>query len=166
MEKIGAFLEEFLSNYGVSFLVMVFIGFGIAFLIELGVKKAFKWLEEKLAGKDKMLAILNIAKMSVIFIVTIVLTLVSTHIIMKGGLPLPGNAALAPFWFLFIYIVQYVFSMYGIKGILGLKNREKAEKPKKEKPAKKDPLEGLTKLSANCYTDNNGHYFNKKGKEI
>ena len=167
MEKIGVFLDSFLKAYGVSFLVMVFIGFGIAFLIELGVKKAFKWLEEKLAGKENILAILNIVKMSAIFVVTVGLAVISTRIIMKGGLPLPGNAFMAPFWFLFIYICQYVFSMYGIKGILKIKDREKEPKQPKEKKVKVNPVEGMTKISRNCYKDPvSGHFFDRKGNQL
>ena len=165
LEKFGATVSSFLSVYGSSFLVMILAGLLVAIIIELAVKKAFAWLEEKFGD----VRWLDVAKMSVIFVVTIALCAVSTHLIMVGELPLPGNKALAPFWFGVIYVAQYVFSMYGIKAILGLKDREPKEKKVKEpkpKKEKKDPLAGLQKLSDNCYTDGAGNYFNKKGKKL
>ena len=165
MDKLWSVIEGFFSAYGTSFLLMVLAGFIIAFIVELGVKKAFDWLVEKLGDKPY----LSIAKMAVVFAVTIWGTLMATVLIMKGELPLPGNRALAPFWFAVIYICQYVFSMYGIKAILRIKEKEKAPKaPKEPKPKKekKDPLAGLEKLADNCYTDGNGNYFNKKGKKL
>jgi len=165
MEKLLFVLQSFMQAYGVSFLVMVFIGFGIAFIVELGVKKAFNWLEDKLEGKEKLLALLDMVRMAAIFIVTLGLTAISTAIIIKGELPLPGNKFMAPFWFLFIYIFQYIFSMYGIKGILKLKDRPKKEKAPKEK--KVNPVEGYTKISRNCYKDpETGNFYNKKGEKL
>lgn len=165
MDKLLFLVQSFLQAYGVSFLVMVFIGFGIAFIVELGVKKAFAWLEEKLAGREKLLALLDMIKMAAIFVVTLGLAAISTAIIIKGELPLPGNKYMAPFWFLFIYIFQYIFSMYGIKGILKLKDRPKKEKAPKEK--KVNPVEGYTKISRNCFKDPaTGLFFNKKGEQL
>lgn len=161
LEKLGLAVENFLNNYGTAFLMMAVAGLIIALVIELAVKNAFAWLEKKFDGKDKVLDALNIAKMSVIFVLTIALTAASTKILMAGGLQFPGNKALAPIWFAVIYFCQYGFSVYGIKSLLGLKDREP-----KQKKERKDPLEGLQKLSDNCYTDGAGNYFNKKGKKL
>ena len=168
LEKIGIFFENFLKAYGTSFLMMVFAGFIVAFLVEISVKKAFAYLEAKYEGKDRLLALLSAVKMAVIFIVTIVMCLVSTKLILKAELPLPGNVALAPFWFAIIYGAQYIFSMYGIKAILerkGLKI-EKKPKVKKEKPKKVNPVEGMTKIARNVYKNAEGKFFNKKGEQI
>jgi len=159
--KIGAALESFLNEYAATFGLMVVIGLIIAFIVELAVKKAFNWLEAQ--PQIGATTFLQIARVSVIFLVTMGLTAASTVIIMKSEMPLPGNKALAPVWFMLIYIAQYVISMFGIKNILGIKDREKEPKPKKEK---KDPLEGLTQVSPKLWTDGNGNYYKKNGKKM
>lgn len=163
-EKIGKAIENFLSAYGSSFLVMVLAGLLIAVIIELAVKKAFKWLEEKF-GDVKWL---DISKMSVIFVVTIALCAISTKLILVGELPLPGNRALAPFWFGIIYLCQYIFSMYGIKSLFKIKEKEPKEKKVKEpKPKKVNPVEGMKKISRNCYKDPvSGNFFDRKGNQL
>jgi len=163
-EKIGKAIENFLSAYGSSFLVMVLAGLLIAVIIELAVKKAFKWLEEKF-GDVKWL---DVSKMSVIFVVTIALCAISTKLILTGELPLPGNRALAPFWFGIIYLCQYIFSMYGIKSLFKIKEKEPKEKKVKEpKPKKVNPVEGMKKIGRNCYKDPvSGNFFDRKGNQL
>ena len=164
LEKVGNAVENFLSAYGSSFLVMVLAGLLIAVIIELAVKKAFTWLEERF-GDVKWL---DISKMSVIFIVTIALSAISTKLIMVGELPLPGNRALAPFWFGIIYFAQYVFSMYGIKALFRIREREPRERKAKEpKPKKVNPVEGMKKISRNCYKDEaTGSFYDRKGNKL
>ena len=159
-EKLGTVVEDFLSKYGTSFAMMILAGFIIAFVIEVGVKEAFKYLKEKLGDKPY----LEIARLATIFLFTIGGSIAATVIIMNGGLELPGNKALSPFWFCLIYVIQYVFSMYGIKTFLKIKDRPKAEKPPKEK--KVSPVEGMQKLAKNVYRDANGNLFNKKGEAL
>jgi len=159
-EKVGTVVEDFLSAYGAGFGMMVLAGFIIAFIVEVGVKKAFEYLESVISGKP----FLEIARMAVIFAVTIIGSVASTVIILKGDVVLPGNKALAPFWFMIIYIVQYVFSMYGIKTFLRIKERPKTEKPPKEK--KVSPVEGMEKIARNVYRDADGNLFNKKGVRV
>lgn len=160
MEKLWFVVEDFFKAYGVSFLLMIFAGFVIAFIVELGIKNAFDWLVEKLGDKPY----LAIAKMAVIFLATFGGSAGATSLVMKSGLPLPGNAALAPFWFFVVYIAQYTFSMYGIKAWFKLKDRPKKAKEPKEKKA--DPVEGMEKIAHNVYRDANGNLFNKKGEKL
>ena len=166
MENILLAIKQFLEAYGTSFILMAFAGFVIAFIVELGVKEAFAYLEEKIGDKPY----LQIAKMAVIFIVTMGLSAACTSIILKAELPLPGNKALAPFWFAFIYLCQFFFSMKGIKAILKLKDRPKKEKapkaPKEPKPKKVSPVEGMEKIAHNVYRDAQGNLYDKKGKAI
>lgn len=159
LKTIGTAVESFLNAYGLSFALMVIVGLIIAFIVEMAVKNSFDWLESQISSASNFL---KIARIAVIFIVTIGLTTASTVIILKGDVPLPGNSALAPIWFMIIYICQYVFSMFGIKNVLGIK-KNKEPKTKKEK---KDPLEGLTQVSPKLWTDGNGNYFNKHGKQM
>jgi len=160
LEKLGSVVEAFLSEYGTGFAMMILAGFIIAFVIEIGVKEAFKYLKEKLGDKSY----LEIARIATIFLVTIVGCIASTVIILTGEIALPGNKALAPLWFCVIYVIQYVFSMYGIKAFLKIKDRPKTEKPPKEK--KVSPVEGMDKLAHNVYRDAEGNLFNKKGEKI
>ena len=54
-EKILVLSGDFFSAYGGSFLLMVVAGFLIAAVTELGIKKAFNWLEEKLGDNGRIL---------------------------------------------------------------------------------------------------------------
>lgn len=159
-EKVGTVVEDFISAYGTGFGLMVLAGFIIAFITEVGVKKAFEYLESVIGDKPY----LEIARMVTIFAVTIFGSIASTVILLKGDVVLPGNKALAPFWFMLIYIVQYVFSMYGIKAFLKIKDSPKTEKPPKEK--KVSPVEGMEKIARNVYRDAQGNLFNKKGVRL
>ena len=163
MENILTGVKGFFEQYGGSFAMMVLAGFIIACIVELGVKSAFRWLEEQL-GKQKYL---TIARIGVIFLVTVLGSFASTRIIMNGSMELPGNSAFAPFWFFIIYISQYVFSMYGIKAILKIKDAPRTEKePKEPKPKKVSPVEGMTKIAHNVYRAEDGSLYNKKGEKL
>ncbi len=166
MENILIAIKSFLEAYGTSFIIMALAGFFIAFIVELGVKEAFKYLEETIGDKNW----LQVARIAVIFVVTMALTAICTSIVMKAEIPLPGNKALAPFWFAFIYVCQFFFSMKGIKAILKLKDRPKKEKkekkPKEPKPKKVSPVEGMEKIAHNVYRDEQGNLFNKKGEAL
>lgn len=168
-DEVWNAFRAFLEAYGFSFAVMVIGGFVIAFFVEVAVKGSFKWLEERFKKNEKVLQVLYIVRIGVIFLVTVILTAVSTKLIYKAQLALPGgnSVALAPFWFGLIYIAQYVFSMKGIKGLLKIRDENKEKEPKEPKPKKekKDPLEGLTKYSEKLWTDGNGNYYNKKGQK-
>ena len=166
-KAIGVAISSFFEAYGTGFGMLVLAGFIIAFVVELGVKKAFAYLEEKLEGKGKILSVLSVIKIGAIFTVTFIMAIVSTRLILKAEVPLPGNNALAPFWFAIIYGAQYVFSMYGIKAILKIKDQPKKEKaPKEPKPKKVNPVEGMTKIAHNVYRDADGNLYNKKGEKV
>ena len=166
-EKIGNFFEGFLGEYGVGFAMIVLAGAIIAFVVEISLKKAFAYLEDKFEGKEKLLAIVNVGKMGAIFLVTVIMSIVSTKLILQSEVRLPGNSALAPFWFALIYGAQYIFSMKGIKGIIELRNRPKKEKaPKEPKPKKVNPVEGMEKLASNVYRDKDGKLYDKKGAAL
>ncbi len=163
MEDLLLILKDFLDKFGTSFAMMVVAGFIIAFIVELGVKNAFAWLEDKLGEQTY----LTIARIAVIFIVTVLGSLISTKIITNGSLPLPGNSAFAVFWFFIIYGSQYVFSMYGIKAMLRIKDKKKEPKaPKEPKPKKVKPTDGMTKIAHNVYKAADGKLYNKKGVEL
>ena len=162
-KTIGVATANFFDEYGAGFAMLVLAGLIIAGIVEVGVKKAFAWLEEKIGDKPY----LSIARMATIFAVTIIGTLVSTALILNGDLPLPGNKVLAPFWFAVIYLAQYIFSMHGFKAIFRIKDREKPEKPAKEpKPKKVSPVEGMKKIAFNVYKDEQGNLYNRKGEKL
>lgn len=160
MKEFSIAVENFINAYGTSFLVMVAYGFIIAFIAELGIKKAFEWLEEKLGKKDY----LAIAKMVVIFLFTIVGSYIATKLLMKSDLPLPGNSVMALIWYFVIYVSQFVFSMFGIKNILHVKDNPKTEKiPKKKKAS---PVAGMQKIAHNVYRDANDNLYRKNGEPL
>lgn len=155
-------VKSFCNDYGYSLLMLVLAGAVIAILIEITVKKVFDWLEPKFDEKGRK--ILSAIRGAVIQACTWTLTVMFTGLIVDN-MPLPGGKVFLIIWIPAVYIIQYLFSMYGIKGIISAARRrvERAELPK---PVKKDPLEGMTRLSDNCYTDGQGHYFTAKGKTL
>ena len=158
-------IKNFFAEYGSSFLVLVVTSFVIAMLTEITIKKAFEWLEQKLAGKKWVL----VAKVVGIQVFTWVLTLWFTKLLV-AGLPFPGSAVLYPVWICLVYLLQYLFSCWGIKGFLAwLKKRaeRKAEK-KAEEAALEAAKPQLMKVagSDNLYTDGQGHYFDAKGRRM
>lgn len=161
------FVKNFFNDYGYSFLMMVITGAVIALILELTIKKALNWLEGKLAGHEKALSIVAAVRIGLIQTTTWLMVACFTKLISEN-MPLPGGAVLYPVWLCLMYIIQFVFSVFGIKGIIALMKRraEKAVEKADEKKEEKDPLEGLTKISDNLYTDNNGAYFMLKGKKV
>ena len=160
-------IKAFFADYGYSFLMMVVIGFVIALITEITVKKAIAWLEEKFEGHERLLALVRIAKIVAIQFATWVMVIAFTKLLVEN-MPLPANKVFYPVWIFLVYVIQFLFSCWGIKGVQNLiaKKAEKALEPKPEKPAKKDPVEGMIKLSDNLYTDGQNHYFNRKGKQL
>lgn len=161
------FIKNFFGEYGYSFLMMVIVGAVIALLLEITVKKAFAWLEEKLGDKGKK--VLAAVKMAVIQVLTWIMVIFSTKLIV-GSMPLPGNAVFALIWAALIYVIQYLFSCWGIKGIQGWiarkDERSEARKDAKAKAQKEKPVLNKVPGTDNLYTDAEGHYCDSKGRRL
>lgn len=157
METIRAFFAE----YGYSFFMMVVIGFVTAIITEITVKKALNWLEQQVGEKGKK--ILAVVRIVVIQLATWGQVILYTHILVKN-MPLPGGKVFYIIWMFLVYIIQYVFSMFGIKGILELISKLKNRQPKVKKE-KFDPVAGMEKLDENVYFDGSA-YYNKKGVKL
>lgn len=159
METIKAFFAE----YGYSFLMMVVIGFVTAIITEITIKKALNWLEERLSDKGKK--ILAVARVVAIQLATWGQVILYTHILVKN-MPLPGGKVFYVVWMFLVYIIQYLFSMYGIKGILeAIAKKAEKEKQPKVKKEKLDPVAGMQQLSDNLFTDG-VNYYTKKGQKL
>lgn len=154
-------VKNFLNDYGYSFLMMVIEAFVIAILLEITVKKALSWLEGKWAGNEKLLKALDAIKTFLIQFVTWVMVVCFVNILMEN-MPLPGSKVFFPVWLGLLYILQYLFSCWGIKGFQSWLKRmsEKEPKEKKEKPV-------LTKTDyAGIYKDETGKLVDKKGNPV
>ena len=161
-------IKAFFGDYGYSFLMMVVIGAVVALILELTVKKALDWLKAKLEGHDKALALLAAVRAALIQCVTWLLVACFTKLLVDN-MPLPAGVVFYPVWLLLVYIIQYVFSMYGIKGLLELirSRSEREPKEKQEKPKKVNPVEGYVKIDRNCYKDPvTGNFYNRKGEQL
>ena len=154
-------IKAFFAEYGYSFLMMVVIGFVVAIITEITVKKGLNWLEEKLGEKGKK--ILAVARIIVIQLATWGQVILYTAILVKN-MPLPGGKVFYVIWMFLVYIIQYLFSMYGIKGILEMIANSKNKEPKQKKE-KVDPVAGMEKLADNVYFDGE-HYYTRKGVRI
>lgn len=162
-------IKSFFTDYGYSFLMMVIMGAVIALILEITVKSAFTWLAEKFKDDAPVVRNLSIAKtftiQAFVWVCVIKFTLILIDV-----MPLPGNRAFLPVWLGMVYIFQYLFSCWGIKGILGFSERrlEKAEaraKAKAEAEALKPvltPVPGTNGL----YTTPDGRYVNAKGQPV
>lgn len=159
MDKIKVFetIGSFIETYGWSFLILVGMGLLIAILCEAIIKKSCDWLAEKWAGNQKLLNILNAARIILIQLFCWGMS-VWFGVILVKGMPLPGGKILLPFWVGLIYGVQYFFSMVGIKGLIEWKKSREAKKhePKPEP----EPKEILTP------TDVKGVFRNKNGELV
>lgn len=154
-------IKAFFAEYGYSFFMMVVIGFVTAIITEITVKKALNWLEQQVGEKGKK--ILAVVRIVVIQLATWGQVILYTHILVKN-MPLPGGKVFYIIWMFLVYIIQYVFSMFGIKGILELISKLKNKQPKVKKE-KFDPVAGMEKLDENVYFDGSA-YYNKKGVKL
>lgn len=157
-------IKSFFDTFGWGFCGLVGSGLLIACLIEIIIKKPADWLEKKWAGHPRFIAVLQGAKVVVTQIIAWVLSVWFALLVCKV-LPLPGGEVLIPLWTSLAYISQFVFSCFGIKGILALIKKHSSEKAK-EVEVERDPFEGMEKLSENLWQDKNtGHYYTttKKG---
>lgn len=161
------FVRNFFVLYGFSFLMMVIIGAVIALLLEITVKKAFAWLEAKLGEKGQK--VLSAVKIAMIQVLTWTLVIFSTHLVVES-MPLPGSKVFSFFWAAFIYIVQYIFSCWGIKGIqsfIAKKNaRAEARRDAKAKAEANRPVLNKVLGTDNLYTDEEGRYCDSKGRRL
>lgn len=121
-------IKNFFNDYGYSFLMMVIIGAVVALILELTVKKAIVWLEEKLAGNAKALALVAALKTVAIQVVTWTLVVSFLNGLIEC-MDLPGTKVLYPVWLCLEYVIQYLFSCWGIKGLqeFAAKRIERAE---------------------------------------
>ena len=84
-------------------------------------------------------------------------------------LPLPGAEVLLPLWVATVYICQYIFSCWGIKGILAAikKHIEKKEQKEKEEKPEPEPKEILTKTNVKgVYKNSTGALVDKNNNPI
>lgn len=108
--------------------MMVIIGAVVALILEITVKKAFVWLESKLADSDKAVKLAAAFKAFTIQAITWAMVVAFTDILVEN-MPLPGGAVFLPVWLALVYVIQYLFSCWGIKGLqdFGVKRIARAE---------------------------------------
>jgi len=138
-------IKAFFGAYGDSFLMMVVIGFVIAIILEITVKKAIEWLEKKFEGKERVLSALKFIKIVLIQAGTWFMVIKFTMLLVNN-MPLPANKALYPVWVCLVYIIQYLFSCWGIKGVINLikKRAEKRQAKADEKAIEKARAEAIS----------------------
>lgn len=129
VEKLGFFdvIKSFFEAYGWSFLILIGMGFLIAFLCEVTIKLTTEWLEKKWEKNPKLVQILQAVRIILIVLFTCALSFWCASMLQRS-MPLPGNEALFPFWVGLIYFVQWVFSMMGIKAFLERRKAKKLQK--------------------------------------
>ena len=163
MEKLGFFdvIKSFFEAYGWSFLILVGMGFLIAFLCEVTIKMTTEWLEKKWEKNAKLVQILQAVRVVLIILFTWTMSIWCASMLQKS-MPLPGNGALFPFWVGLIYFVQFVFSMKGIKTYLDNRKAKKVNGSTNGTAAPKESLvattvKGVYKNAAGELVDKNGN---------
>lgn len=124
-------IESFWEEYGYSFIMLFIWGVVAALMIEYTIKVAFDSLIAK--SEDKKPSLVK-GKAFSSLTCGVIFSIYGAYAVMTG-MVLPGGKAMCIVWFSIVYLVQFLFSMYGIKY---LKNRK--EKPKKEKTPKPKTL--------------------------
>ncbi len=176
MEKGKSFfnpIASFFDAYGWGFIMLVGSGLIIAILIEIIIKNSAKWLNEKWKSHERLLRAIEGARIVLTQIVAWALSVWFSQLVCKVA-ALPGGDVLLPIWVSLIYGCQYIFSCFGIKGIIAWakKRGERAEQramAKAEAKAEREKVKDeLTLLpgSDSVYTDGQGHYFTKDGKRL
>ena len=163
------FINTFVEAYGLSFLMVIVLGFVIAMVTEIAVKKVFDYLSLKLGNKDW----LPVAKVVSISVFTLVQVFYYTKLLVSA-LPFPGGIVLFPVWLSLVYLVQYTWSLLGFKRFVeGCKKfvewckrraQRKAEE-KAEEEAKKPQLTAVPGTTG-LYMDAEGNYFDSKGRRM
>lgn len=157
-------VKEFFKTYGYSFALLIGFGAIIAFFLEATVKKAYEWLLPKFNEKGQK--ILAIVKIVLILVLSSLLSIYAAKIAVKN-MPFPGNGAFIVFWIALVYVSQYVFSLYGLKGFLDWwKEHHKKEAEVEQKKSDECPILGMKRLKENLNTDGKGNYFNDAGQRV
>ena len=162
MDSIKAFFDV----YGWGLVGLIGSGLIIALLVEIIIKNPVKWLEDKWADHPRLLALLQGAKMVFTQIVAWTLCVWFSQLVCKA-LPLPGAETLLPIWVALAYIAQYIFSCFGIKGLLEWfkRRKEKKAEPKEEKV--EEPKEVLTKTAIKgVFKNTRGELVDKNNNPI
>ena len=154
-------IKGFFAEYGWGFLMLVCSGLLTAGLIEVIVKNPVKWLEGKWQGHDRLIAVLLGFKAVVTQVVAWTLSVWFAQLVCKV-VALPGGEVLLPLWVALAYLAQYVFSCFGIKGIIDYAKkraeREPEQKEKKEKPVlTRTEYKGVFKNAAGELVDKHGN---------
>lgn len=160
MEKFFLAVWAWFVEYGWGFAMLVLSGLLIAGIIEIMVKKSFNWLAEKWAGHERLTAIMNGVKIFTTQLLTGLLSVWFAQLVVKA-VALPGGEVLLPVWVCCIYLLQYVFSMIGWKGLCAYVQERRTEN---KKPRKRN---NLTKTEyPKIYKDENGNLVDKKGNPV
>ena len=129
------FIKPFWDEYGYSLIVLVAYGIFIAAFIEIAAKKVFSSMIENAEGVKKEKLVRTKAVTS--SICGAVISVFGAFAVIKG-MPLPGGIYCYGLWYLIVYVVQYLTSMYAIKFILKkIKNKDTEKPVKTQKPKQK-----------------------------
>lgn len=155
-------IKSFLNAYGWGFLMLIGSGFLTAGLIEVIVKNPVKWLQGKWAAYEKLVAVLMGVKAVITQVIAWTLCTWFSQLVCKV-VALPGADALLPIWVALSYLSQYVFSCFGIKGVIewakereSRKSKDKPEKPSRPK-LERTEYRGVYKNEAGELVDKHGN---------
>lgn len=171
MEKVLNAVSNYLDAWGFSILTLIIGGFVIAILVEITIKKTAEWLLSKVDDKAES-AVIIIKGISVL-IATLALSVKFTDGII-AGMGLPGGAFSRLLWISAMYIVQWFFSLVGVKGLAAWWNgrRDRAiERAEAKALAKAEAEANKPKLTPvpgtkGLFTNELGEYVNAKGQKV
>ena len=133
-DLLGAFVEKYGLTLGIGLAACICVGI----LVEIFKKSAFTALEKKVEADEKKKA--NVAAIKAVssLVLAGILTAFFLGCIWKSDLPKLGNGAVLPIHFTVMYLLQMVFDLKSLKGIVDriLNSFEKAPKEKKPKMKK------------------------------
>lgn len=170
MKYVLSAVEQVVRAYGLGFGMLVVGGCGVAVFIEIFIKEGFSWVEGKVTDSNvsgwlplfRLLAILGSS-----VILTVKVTEGVTH---TWSLPSEGFNMFV--WWVWCYASQFVFSMDGIKGFLGWREKRRARREEKkairlQEEAQKPTLEAVPDRAYFRLRDSNGNIMmDEYGREI
>jgi len=132
MDVVVAFFETYGKTLAVGLVACICVGI----LVELFKKGAFTSLENKFKDNEEKLATLGTVKATSALVLAGILTAFFLGCIWKSDLPKLGNGAVLPIHFTVMYLLQLIFDLKTLKGIVD-RILNKIEKKDEAKPAKK-----------------------------
>ncbi len=138
MEKsILDVIVAFFETYGLTLAIGLVACICVGLLVEIFKKSAFTAIEKKVEADEKKKANVATIKATSALVLAGILTAFFLACIWKSDLPKLGNGAVLPIHFTVMYLLQMLFDLKTLKGIVDRILNKFEKEPKVKEPKKK-----------------------------